>query len=382
MKIENYDQQLIDKLKQLPKVEDHRDKDALFQQISSNLNKNKPRKNFKFAPVFSTLIVVLLIFIIVPVLINLGISETSLNDSADSNSAMEKSGMEMYSTEQSNDKAVSEHDVQLKDSGIESYVLQNIDEDSTIIYGAVTDEQLQSVIPVTIVIPEIVDLNTYYNQLNHYLEETDWGVNQYLFKDVHFDLDLSKHEVLMEVPDEFSIGDGSANAHIFNEILTTMFRPYQIDKVVFDEEIDLGSFGNILESPIQKQAKESYKVFQADEHQRKFLVPIKTEDDATIEEAFEEMKKDQDTFNIYSTIPENVSFSLSTSDQQLFITFEDDEIIEDKQAAIIMIEAILMTAKSFGYELVTLNKLPTDHIGPYDLSDSIEVPKAVNPIYP
>src|SRR5690554_3057141 len=117
MKIEDNDQQLIDKLKQLPKVEDHRDKDALFQHISSNLNENKPRRNFKFAPIFSTLIVVMLIFVVVPVLINLGISETSLNDSADSNSAVEESGVEMYNTEQSDDKAVSDQEIQLKDSG-------------------------------------------------------------------------------------------------------------------------------------------------------------------------------------------------------------------------------------------------------------------------
>src|SRR5690625_4209288 len=207
MKIENNDQQLIDKLKQLPKVEDHRDKDTLFQHISSNLNENKPRKNFKFVPIFSTLIVVMLIFVVVPVLINVGISETSLNDSADSNSAMEESRMEMYSTEQSDDKAVSDQEIQRKDNVIESYVLQNIDEHSTIIYGAVTDRQLQSVIPVTIVIPEIVDINTHYNQLNHYFEETDWGVNQYLFDDVNFDFVLLYLEVLMFISDVFSYVD-------------------------------------------------------------------------------------------------------------------------------------------------------------------------------
>lgn len=381
MKIENNDKQLIDQLKQLPKVEDHRDKDALFQYISSNLNENKPRKSFKFAPIFSALIVVMLIFMIVPVLINLGISETSLNDSADSNSAVEESSLEMYTTEQSDDKAVSDHEIQLRDSEIESYVLQNIDEHSTIIYGAVTDDQLQSVIPVTIVIPEIVDLNTHYNQLNHYLEETDWGVNQYLFKDVNFDLDLSKHEVLMEVLDEFSIGDGSANTHIFNEMLTRMFRPYQIERIVFDEEIDLGPFGIISELPIQKQAKESYKVFQADEHQRKFLVPIKTEDDVTIEEAFEDMKNDQESFNIYPSIPEDVQFSLTASDRELIITSDHNQTFEDEQGAIMMIEAILMTSKSFGYERVIFNNFSIDQVGPYQLSKPIAVPEAINPIY-
>lgn len=377
MKKGNNDKQLIDKLEQLPKVEDHRDKDELFRRVSAQMNEKKPHKNYKLAPILSTLIVVLLIFVIIPVLINLGMSETSVNDSAEN--AVEESSHKMETTLEQSD--ADQKNVQVFDDQIESYVLQDNDENSTIIYSAVTDDELQTIIPVTIIIPAIENLTTHYNKMYQYLDETDWGVNQYLFNDVKFNLDLDNHEVEMQIPDHFSLGDGSANAHMFAEILTTMFTPYQIEKVSFGEEINLGSIGDISELPLYKHEKESYKVFQADENKRKFLIPIKIEDNVTIEEAFEDMKKGQASFNIKPTIPEDAQFSLTATDRELVITSDHDQIFEDEQKATIMIEAILMTAKSFGFELVTFNNISINQIGPYQLSESLEVPEAINPIF-
>lgn len=376
MKKGNNDKQLIDKLEQLPKVEDHRDKDELFRRVSAQMNEKKPHKNYKLAPILSTLIVVLLIFVIIPVLINLGMSETSVNDSAEN--GVEESSHKMETTLEQSD---ADQNVQVFDDQIESYVLQDNDKNSTIIYSAVTDDELQTIIPVTIIIPAIENLTTHYNKMYQYLDETDWGVNQYLFNDVKFNLDLDNHEVEMQIPDHFSLGDGSANAHMFAEILTTMFTPYQIEKVSFGEEINLGSIGDISELPLYKHEKENYKVFQADENKRKFLIPIKIEDNVTIEEAFEDMKKGQASFNINPTIPEDAQFSLTAIDRELVITSDHDQIFEDEQKATIMIEAILMTAKSFGFELVTFNNISINQIGPYQLSESLEVPEAINPIF-
>jgi hypothetical protein len=94
------------------------------------------------------------------------------------------------------------------------------------------------------------------------------------------------------------------------------------------------------------------------------------------------MKKAQKPLNIYPTIPEDIQFRLTTLDDQLFITPDNDQVFQDEQRALIMIEAILMTAKSFGYEFVTFNHVSTiDQIGPYQFSEPIEVPEAVNPVF-
>lgn len=379
MKAENNDEQLIKQLKQLPKVEDHRDKDELFRHISSKISENKPRKKYKLVSVFGTLIVVMLIFAIVPLMINLSMSETSVNDSA--GNAFNETSNSNHDAEVAIEESSIEQEKRAFNSQVESYVLRSIDENSTIIYSAVSDYQLQTIIPVTIVVPGTVDLNTHYNQLNDYMDEANWGVNQYLFKNANFDLNLSKHEVSMEISDDFSLLDSSENLNVFTEILTIMFIPYQIEKVVFEEEIDLGSTGIYKEFALPQKQGEAYKVFQADEHQRKFLVPSKIEGNILIEEAFEEMKNGRKDLNIFPTIPEEVQFSIASSDNELLITTNHEEIFEDEQRTVIMIEAILMTAKSFGYEFVTFNGISNEQVGPYQLSKSIQVPEAINPIY-
>lgn len=386
MKSENNDQQLIDKLKQLPKVEDHRNKDELFQRISTQMNHKKSRKSYKLIPIFSALLVVTMIFVMVPILINLSMSEFSHNHSTDQNIAIEESdesGHEMALSKDSTgtDQSEIDNDIQLMDQNIESYVIENIDDHSTIIYGAVTDNQLQSVIPVSIIIPKTNNLNLYYNQMERYINASEWGVHQYLFKGAVFNIDLSNHEVKIQIPDTFSFGDGSVHENIFNDILATMFTPYQIEKVVLDKEVELRSLGSISELSLKDEKRENYKVFQADKHKRKFLVPIKIEDDVTIEDAFVDMMKGQVDLNVSPSIPDNFGFLLATSGDLLIITPDNDQVFEDEQKATIMIEAILMTAKSFGYKIVRFNHVTVDQVGPYVLSESIPVPAAINPIY-
>ncbi len=375
MKLGNNDEELIKKLKQLPKVEDHGDKDELFQRISTQMNEKMPHKNNKLVPVFSTVIAVLLVFAIIPVLINQSMSETSVNDSTENADEESSHEIEMFVERDADQKG------QLFDTQVESYVFQHTDDDSTAVYGAVTDEQLQTIIPVTIIIPENVDLETHYNQLDQYLDENDWGVNQYLFNGANFELDIDNHEIGIRLPDDFSLGEGSANPTMFENILTTMFTPYQIEKVIFGEELDLGSIGVVSELPLQDQEKVNYKIFQADQQYRKFLVPAKVEDNVTIEEAIQDMKKGQASFNIYPTIPEDVQFSFTTVGEELIITLDHDQVFANEQKATIMIEAILMTAKSFGYELVTFNETSVDQVGPYRLSEPLTIPEAINPIY-
>lgn len=379
MKLENNDEQLINKLRQLPKIEDHGNKDELFQRISRHSVNKKQHRNYRLAPILSTLIVAVLIITVIPTLTNLGLPRNSLNDSATNlaKESAENYNAEMYSTDQDTNEA----ETSLDDWAIDSYVLQDVS-DLTVIYSAVTDNQLQTVIPVTIISEETDNnLNTLYNQLGEYLETNDWGVKDYLFKHVNFDIDLDKHEVLMNFSDEFSLGEGSANPAIFVNMLTKMFGPYQIEKIVFNKEVDLGPIGKVSELPLESQEKENYKMFQADEHWREFLVPIKMDDSVTIEEAIQDMEKGQPSFNIYPTIPEDVQFSFKSTSEELIITLENDQALENMQKTVVMIESILMTAKSFGYEKVTFNGMPVDQIGPYQLSESVTVPEAINPIY-
>lgn len=380
MNAENKDDQLINKLRKLPKIEDDGSKEELFQRISAQMVERKQQKSYRLAPILSTLVVAILIIAVTPVFIDLGRNGSTMNDTAEnmaSSESAENHHVEMYST----DKSIEEAEISLYDRDVESYVLQDVDH-MTVIYGAVADEQLQTIIPVTVLTSEDDDLNTQYNLLDEYLETSDWGLNDYLLKHANFEIDPNNDQVLVSFSDQFSIGEGSAYPLMFEKTLAKMFIPYEIEKVIFDEEVDLGAIGKVTELSLHDNKKENYKIFQADEHHRKFLVPLEIDDQVTIEEAILDMKKGDPAYHIQSTIPADVDFSFTKAEEELIITLTNDWVFENEQKATTMIEAILMTAKSFGFERVRFNEMSVDQIGPYQFSESITVPEAINPIFP
>lgn len=383
MKMDNHDKRIVEQLKDMPIIEDPRNKDELFQRVSSQLQVKKERINKvrRLIPIFCGILAIAILFIIVRPLID---QTTSLEDYA----TEEKSSFDNSSDHHKQVKTFGDEDDMDKEMEISveedfpSYVIQEVDSDAEIIYGAVSDDQLQSVIPLSIIVPDTEDINVYYNQIGDYLNESEWGTNDYLFKEAIFDIDISQKLVTMELPEDFSVGEGTAGANMFGEVLQSMFKPYQIDKVVFNDLVELGPIGEITEYPLQEVDKVNYKLFQASNHQRDFLIPIKLEDEATIEEAIVDLKNGQTPFNIFPTVPSDVELSFTSSDEELVVTFEQVYDFESEEEAIMMIESILMTAKNYDYNFVTFMDAPIDVIGPYHLSDPIQVPVAVNPVYP
>src|SRR5699024_5854799 len=66
------DSRIIEKLNQLPMVDDNLDKDELYQRISRQLHNTQPKSHpsKRLIPILSTVLVVALLFIIVPSFIN------------------------------------------------------------------------------------------------------------------------------------------------------------------------------------------------------------------------------------------------------------------------------------------------------------------------
>src|SRR5690625_3252248 len=234
-----------------------------------------------------------------------------------------------------------------------NYVIYTIDVHSTIIHRAIVEEQFQYVIPISFITTEEIDLTTKFNDLNKYFKPEEWGVRDNMFKDVIFDIDIEEQIVVVELPKDFSLGEGSAKAHAFSEMLLSMFQPYGIKTIEFNpyqgEKVDLGKFGDLSRLDVTDPVPSNYKLFRHPEADRSFLVPIK-QMNISITEALTDMKADEDLGHVYQTIPNDVDFSVSSIEQELIIQFSDHAKLSNEQEFITMVEAILMTAKSFGYE--------------------------------
>lgn len=386
MKKDDHDS-IIHKLQQLPMIKDKISKDDLFLRISSQMieeGRTKTHKRKPYIPIFGTLLVLTIFFIMLPSLLDRHHDSTR----QESTTLEESSSLDEIKTsvEEKHITSLDEpahSNAELTHVAENDYTIQSLGDDFTIIHAAVADEQLQFVIPLSLVVPKTNDLNFYYDHLNEFFVESEWGVSEYMFKNIIFDVEEGSKEVIMKFPENYSIGEGSAIPQIFEKSLSMMFTPYGFEKVVFessDEQgIDLGPFGRVEELPLMPMEPSHYKLYKVSEEKRGFLVPI-PEASKNISEALHHMQESDESFDVYQTIPSHIDFTVDLKEDHLNITFfaSDDEF--EQQEAHTMIEAILMTAKSFGIHNVQFENIPFQHIGPYELSGPIAVPEAVNPI--
>lgn len=384
MKKNNF-KSIKEKLGSLPKINDDTSKDDLFLRVSSRMieeGRPKSKKQRPLIPIFGTVFVIAIFLLMFPSLM-----DRHLHHSRDDveRSTAEDMDVKIDHAQEKNIASFEESTDLADDSTLnnDQYVIQSLDDKSTIIHTAVVDKQLQYVIPLSLVVPKTNDLNFYYNHLNEFLIESEWGVSEYMFKNIIFDIDETKEEVVMEFPEDYSIGEGEAHAHVFEKSLSVMFRPYGFEKIVFkspnDAGIDLGSIGVLHDMALVAMEPSNYKLYQLTEEKRSFLIPIPQEGN-NISEALENMKQSEELFHVYGTIPSDVHFTVDVEEDGLIITFGNDTEITYDEKVQTMIEAILMTAKSYGYNDVLFENVPLEHIGPYKMSEPIDVPEAVNPM--
>lgn len=396
MKNEKKYDDLITRLKKLPQVEDSRGKEEIFARIERQMNRSSRKKmkrpsifRRRMIPMFSALLVATILIILLPSMFNPDAPQTSkgINDqphkypsvtSADESS---ETGIDQAEDIPS-DKSLETHDSVLFND-YEKLTLQQAPESSVVVYGAVTEEQLQYFIPITFFIEGEENLNEAYNELDNYIEEENWGVSHSILEGITYDLSQEHQEVIIHFPEDYSLANGSARLNAFSEMMALMFTPYRIDHAIFqadgDGMIDLGNFGEIEGTPIQDPHPVNYKLYKHPDASRSFLVPSKMYEQ-TLTEALADMKNDDDFYHITETIPEDLPFIAEIEEQELTFIITDDHSLADEQEYITMIEAILMTAKSYDLTYVSFENTGVEKVGPYDVTDAIEVPEFINPI--
>ncbi|WP_156289262.1 hypothetical protein [Oceanobacillus salinisoli] len=394
MKKQDRHDELIGLLKNMPDIKNKTDKNILYQRISSNNNNTsenveKAKRKMKLFPVLGSVLAVILI-VCIPFLFNgtsFQTSEEQSNQAYDTQSTEDslmeqesadesESAQEFEIAEESGESNVTEEENISLYSNESQFVLDSINDNANIVYAAISDEQFQYAIPITFVVSDSKNMNDHYNNLEQYLREYNLTTADYLLEGLSYNIHDTNKEVQISLPDDFSI-ESSARAAMFEKLLETMFIPAGIEKATFlsgsDEGVELGPYGEIDEMQLHDDGNASYKLYNDE-----FLVPIPHEGD-NVEEAITEMKNNQEAFDIFQTIPNEIDFSIETFEDELRITYTGQAPLANDDQAIIMIEAILMTAKSYGFHFVNFDNMPLEQIGNYNFNEPIKVPEAVNP---
>lgn len=381
------EKKLIDQLEKMPSIVDDMDGNALYNQISLRLSEeNVPKRKRKTKIIIPLLATAAVLFFLVslPFLLN-SVSDqtTSLNEASEDRADImitEESSSSFFDSEESFDKGGDEAELMKEGedspNSHEAQVVEVVDSQSQILHLAIYDDQLQYVIPISFILPKDADLEDYYNDLSNILASENILPEDYLLEGLKFELDFEKREVLLNIPEDFTLGDGTARAGIFQQLLEEMFSPYGFRRVIFTSNenvgVQLGPFGTLTELDIPENRYASYLIYK-----EQYFVPISQETTTSINKAIESLETDISDFNITHTIPENVSFEIAESQSNLNLTYTGSENKEDLLTTT-TIESILLTAKSYGYEHVLFQNMPVNSLGIYDFSNPIGVPIGVN----
>lgn len=323
MKESDDNKKTIEKLKQMPNIQDDTDKDELYKRISSKVHHDQPKWNKKIVPILGAIMAIAIIFVMLPMVLGNMVEQSSDKSSERSVSNKDMEGDEESTAHHSEESLLEkdEDDRNFKAMNVtpKGFIVQTLDESSQIIGGTFSDTELEIDIPVAFIVPKSAVMADSESKIVNYINDDKWGFNDYLTDDFSFKINKDHN----------------------NEISNSSYMLYNY----------------------------------------RFLIPIPQEDQTPIDDALNEMKYNRKTYNIYATIPDNIDFSIDSSESKLIINFKVVAGLGDNQETITMIEAILMTAKSYDYEAVDFENLPTDQIGSYNVSTPLKVPEAINPVY-
>ncbi|CDQ39773.1 MULTISPECIES: hypothetical protein [Virgibacillus] len=375
-------QNLKNRLKHLPEVTDHRSKKEVYQKFLLQMEKNeKNKRNKRLLPVTALITAAIILILIVPGLFN------SFQTSEDNTSEWTANQEDRSSVETDASRDVNRIETKEEHMAVDpakendSYVLHELPSNHRVLYASIADEQIQHTIPFAFVVSANRELDTAYNHLDQYIDRLKINQNQYLFHGITYQIDEDAKRVTLQLPDHFALGEGSAVPRMFERMVGNMFRPYGIDMAYFSkgnkDQVDLGALGNVNSLSIEDTVKYSYKLYER--NNQRHLIEISNNESESIDAAIQKLQTRGKNKYIKQTIPKELQYQVSTANDLLQFTLTNNVELTNRNG-ILLIESILMTAKSYEYNRVKFNNFSSEQIGEYDLTKPVPVPKAVNPV--
>ncbi|MFJ7725511.1 hypothetical protein ACIQXV_05020 [Neobacillus sp. NPDC097160] len=384
------DRELEELLRQMPKMQDHRDPRDIYQNLSLKKRKTKPW----LLPGIAAAAALLLFFILAPKLMDgtnftydqareeksSANKETQL---ADRDSAVDLKKEDASSKEQTY-SGTAKTDL-MKAESIKTAVYDDDVAGGTVFTYWIPDPQAQILIPVSTIIHDTQDQSwlTLYTKNMANLKEVEWGLSDLYPLNVTMELDKNNSSVMVDVPSDHQYGQGSANETSFINVLKKdISSNSNIKKIKFSTKgvpgIELGNYGHLEEADVVLEKKHAFLFYYPEGSDIPFLTPsVETFND--INTALEAMKTDNAELGLKSSLlPLMPLHDVSVSDKTLILSLKGNSSVQNNQQTSSSIEALLLTAKEFGLEKMVVKDSAIPTIGPFDLSNEIKVPIAPN----
>ncbi|WP_240253489.1 hypothetical protein [Fredinandcohnia quinoae] len=405
------DDQLEQLLTQMPQIKDSQNPHEIYQNISYKIKKTKKKR--WIVPSLATAAVALLLLLLVPPLMNDQTRDiASENDTADQSAELEEAktmiqkdenieiSKKMDSGEDKDNK--SEAKIAKYSEEQQEYVVRHIEEDETLLTYGVTLEEVSFPTIVSIIVKS--DGNNIIEQFEKHIPQFNelirthitWGIDEFptrYFSDFTEVTSPAGTKIIrIDIPSELETGSfTSAESFSFNIALNSfnlLGADYeQVEFFQSDKQgIARGQTGIIEDSiEVQKGNKKAYLYYKKEGSDYKVLAQTFNSFE-TIQDAIERMKGQQEGEwqqegdYYHATIPDSASIKeINPEGSSLEIVFDENANLGNNDTCILMLDAIMMTAKEFGYETVTFNG-GIEQIGDVTFGKPEPVPLAPNPI--
>ncbi|PXW91709.1 hypothetical protein DES38_104142 [Streptohalobacillus salinus] len=390
------DQQLINDLQKLPKLNDGLSKEEWYQKIKQKeFSNSKPNRKplLYIVPSLMGVLVLVLLFIITE---GFNFNSTTNNRAEDLEEAEMSTSQDVSmeilekSTHADDTLAFTFHEeTTLNEVTRGEHVLFQDEQDIMNLpmapVGAM-DESVMFAVPLTMInTPN--EQAVFYNEIIREINFKSHGLTSLPFSLVTFGFQNQQLAEIV-VDDSDQLAGTSAQATLFLQTLRTMFATDEPTSIPIrtseTDDVDLGAYGEVSTFEFMPVKQVAYKYYRFDETHT-YMVPVEQtlagENFMTIDEALFNMQESNEELKLFGAIPADAEYQLDLSDTGLLqMTFAEHDMFGDNLATIEMIESILMTAKSFDFDAVNFSIAGVDStVGAYQLNAPLDVPLAINP---
>ncbi|MDF2788394.1 MAG: hypothetical protein K0S80_1492 [Neobacillus sp.] len=377
------DKQLEELLRQMPQIHDDRNPRDIYQNLSI-----KKRKRLAWLiPGFAAAAALLLFFLLVPRMLNGTQNSFDSAKQDESSSEAKISQSDDHSSlllKKEDSISGSEPEMRITEMNKNSIYDDEVG-DGTVITYWIPDSQAQNLVPISIVVTPDDNKNwlTNFTESMELLNEEEWGLSDYYPVNAKFELDDTKNTVIVDVPKNHPYGQGStAEINFITTLKNNIASNSNVNKIMLKTDgqpgIELGNYGVLQEIEVKPEGKHAYFFYTPDGMDTTYLVPsIDTYQD--INAAFEAMKTNHQELGLTaSLVPSFPIKEVTTKENKLIITLDENAAMENNLETVYSYEAILLTAKNFGIDTITILNAPIQLLGPFDLTKEMKVPLAPN----
>lgn len=380
------DQDIIQLFKQLPKVTDRRNLDEVYSDVKNALDSThtihyKRKKYWQFLPVALTVAIFFIVMLIGTNVITNQDNQISTIQKFDGEKK-EKISIMTEKEEENKKEFKNKRDlVYLIQDGARGVYQNQLTKRHEIVTLSIPDEHSQNIIPVSFLVEKVGDRTwiDYYNEIMDLVNERTLNLSDYYPYDGKLDIDENGTvELYLYSSHQYDLG--STEETVFFKSFE-QFAQYGAKEILIYEEKDPGTYFNHIGSEvhsfkIDNSTKKAYLFYNPSN--QKYLSPTPHSFNS-IEDAFLAMKEQVESHKLEPSIPRSVEFQIKELENgQLSIRFSEGFSLKEIPESERMIEAILLTAKEFGFHAVQFENTGVMELGMYRFEKPVEVPIAPN----